>query len=699
MSFHYRIAHSITGRLRLYLAPYPKKDSKALIEVLKNKQGIQKVRMNDFCGCVILHYDPKIITRDELLTICQKLSPDKLKQSNSFSHRTQDECNSSSPLPLVLSTAAVASGIFWDSALVPWFLLGASLPIFQCALKAFFQKGKINVDTLDASATTLLLGQGQYMTAATMVWLISLGNFIRDATVRQSHKAIEKLFDGHEQSAWVVRKGKKMLIKVDRIQPKDEVVVYPGELIPVDGPVLMGKATVDQKILTGESMPVEKEKGSYVYAGTVVREGKLYLKAKKTGADTTKAKIIHLVNNAPVRETKVQNYAELFADRLVPWSFLGAGAFLVGTGNINKTVSLLIVDYGTGIRIAAPTTVLSSIAKAARQGILIKGGKYLETLAEVDTIVFDKTGTLTTGDAEVIDIISYYPKISPDEILTMAAAAENRLTHPVAEAIVRSAKNRGLAIPERESSEYTIGLGIEATVKGAEVLVGCHRFMEQKKIPVGKADKDILNINGRAAAPLFVALDGTLIALLIYTDPIRPETPNVLKTLRRQGIKNIVMLTGDHPAIAENVAQTLGISHYIAEAFPEEKAEVVKSLQKKGHRVAVIGDGINDTPALVQADVGISIKGGADVAIETAHVAFLSGNLQKLPQAIAIARESMALIRQNWKLNLYPNTGAIALALFGVLGPVGTTIISNGSAIIASLNALRPLFTKAENGV
>ncbi|MGA1876237.1 MAG: heavy metal translocating P-type ATPase, partial [bacterium] len=526
-----------------------------------------------------------------------------------------------------------------------------------------------------------------------MVWLICLGNFIRDITRQQSHRAIERLFDGKDQLAWIVLNGDKIQIKADQVQVGDEIVAYPGELIPVDGTILSGKATVDQKFLTGESLAVEKQREHFVYAGTVVREGKLYIKAEKVGAETTKSKIIQLVNNAPVRETRIQNYAERFANRFVPWSFLAAGISFGVTGNVDRTASLLIVDYGTGIRIAAPTTVLSSIAKAAHHGILIKGGRYLEGLAEIDTIVFDKTGTLTLGEPEVVEIISYRKDVSPDQILAIAAASEDRLTHPVAEAIVRAAQRRRIDIPEREASEYTIGMGVEALINGSSVLVGCHRFMDLKEVKTGEANKDIFKINGRAAAPLFVALDGQLIGLLIYTDPIRPESPKVIQALQRRGIKNIIMLTGDHPAIAGNVAGKLGLQSYYADAFPEEKAEVVRSLQDHGYKVAVVGDGINDTPALVQADVGIAVKGGADVAMETAHISLLEGNLWKIPQAIDISREAIHLIEQNWKLNWYPNTAAIVLALVGGIGPVTTTLISNGSAVVASLNALRPLLT------
>ncbi|MEW5803076.1 MAG: heavy metal translocating P-type ATPase [bacterium] len=707
MPFRCRIIHAIRGRIRLYIESirlFDDEDAGAFKAFLQDQEGIQGVRLNRNCRCVILTYCPDLLTEDDLVRAIEELSLDALKyyqgKSAGGEFRSCDAsvADVSSWLPLALSSAAVVLGTVSESALVPWFLIGASIPIFSRAFNSLIaQKGKLNVDVLDASATAVLTFRGQFTTAAGMVWLVSLGNFIRDATVQHSHRAIEKLFDGLDQFAWVVRDGKKIQIKVEAIRVGDEVVVYPGELIPVDGTILAGKATVDQKILTGESLPVEKGTGSLVYAGTVVREGKLYIKAEKVGAETAKSKIVQLVNNAPIRETKAQNYAEQFANRFVPWSFLAAGTSFVITGNTGTTASLLIVDYGTGIRVAAPTTVLSSMAKAAHHGILIKGGRYLELLAEVDTIVFDKTGTLTVGEPEVVEIIPHgRHKITSEQILALAAAAEARLTHPVAEAIARAAQQQGIAIPEREASEYVIGLGVEASVGGSTVLVGCHRFMTLKKIRIGKtANSDIARLNGRAAAPLFIALDGRLIGLLIYTDPIRPEAPSVVQALRRCGVETLVMLTGDHPAIAQKVANKLGITRFVADAFPEEKAEVVKSLQREGHTVAVVGDGINDTPALVQADVGIAVRGGADVAMETAHVSFLEGNLWKIPQAIDIARESSHLIRQNWKINFYPNTGAIALALVGAIGPIATTIISNGSAIVASLNALRPMIYRS----
>jgi Cu2+-exporting ATPase len=458
----------------------------------------------------------------------------------------------------------------------------------------------------------------------------------------------------------------------------------------VDGIVVGGFGLVEQKILTGESMPVEKSPGAKVYAGTVVSEGKVYVRATGVGRQTTAAKIVQLVRHAPVRETRIQNYAEAFADRVVPWSFLAAGgAFLTG-GGAESAAALLIIDYGTGIRMAAPTTVLASITKAARQGILIKGGGALERLADVDAVVFDKTGTLTLGRPEVVDIIPH-GSAGVEEVLTLAAAAEQRFTHPVARAIVRAARVRGLAIPERERSSYAIGLGVEAVVGRRTIHAGCERFMTAKGVDLRRTEDALARLDGASVSPVFIAADRELIGLLVYADPIGQEAPAVVRALRARGIREVAMLTGDRPAVARRVARSLGIDRHLAEVLPAEKLAFIKSLQDAGRTVAMVGDGVNDSAALAQADVGIAVRGGVDIARETAHVVLVEGNLRKIPRVVDIARESMGLIRQNWDVVYYSNTLALTLALTGFIGPVGATLISNGSGMAAGLNALRPL--------
>jgi Cu2+-exporting ATPase len=689
-----RLLHVSDGRVRLHADPADLFGDlgPAFEAFLREQSGVEDVRLNPGCQSVVLRYDPTLLAPEGAVALAHGLPLGRLDDYRPRNGNGQAHLGDTSAWRyLGLSTAAVVADLMFESAFTPWLLAGAAIPIFVRAFESLSEKGKLNVDVLDAAATALLTVQGQFRTAGVMIWLVSLGDVIRDLTLQQSHRAIEGLFEANIQYAWVVRDEKKIRVKVEEIDEGDEVVVYPGELITVDGTVLKGRAAVDQKILTGESMPVEKGEGDEVFAATVVRDGKLYLKASKVGEETMVANVVNLIRHAPVRETRVQNYAEHFADRLVPWSFLAAGAAAAATGSVNGAAALLIVDYGTGIRVSAPTTVLAAMTKAARHGVLIKGGRHLEQLAAVDTIVFDKTGTLTIGVPEVVEIIPYGRGVGPTHVLTVAAAAEERLTHPMAQAIVRAARMRGIEVPERETSDYAIGLGVEATVSGMSVLVGCHRFMASQGITMRRAQWDLRRIDDAAASPIFVAVDGDLLGILVCSDPLRPEAPEVVRALRERGVKEIVMLTGDHPAVAKTAAEALGITRYIADAFPEQKSDFVQSLQQRGATVAVVGDGINDSPALARADVGIAVHGGTDVARETAHVAVLEGNLWKIPQAIDIAREAMGLIRQNWDLVFYPNTVAIAASLAGLIGPVGATLLSNGAAVISALNGLRPL--------
>jgi Cu2+-exporting ATPase len=456
---------------------------------------------------------------------------------------------------------------------------------------------------------------------------------------------------------------------------------------------------VDQHTLTGESLPVEKNEGHAVFASTVVQDGKLYLRAEKVGEETEAAKIVRLIEDAPAHETRIQNYAERWANELVPYSFMGAGVSGMLRGGMRGAASILIIDYGTGIRIAAPTTVLASMTNALHHGILFKSGRALEQLAEVDAVVLDKTGTLTLGSPEVISVIPYGSH-SEDRVLSLAAASEQRLTHPVAQAIVRAAVAKKVPIPARISSDYTIGLGVESAINGYVVHVGCSRYLTQRGVSLSdQVIADLLRLDEQAISPVCVAVDGEIIGLIGYADPICPEAPEVIRELKMMGIKEILMLTGDHGGVARRVAENVGISRYVSEVMPDQKVSVVKSLQEQGRRVAVIGDGINDSPALANADVGIAVEGGADVAQETAQVVLLHGGLWKVPLAIEISKEAMTLIRQNWSIISVPNTLALGLAFVGLIGPGAATLLSNGSAILATGNALRPLLNgKGVNG-
>ncbi len=693
------VIHSLAGRVRLRVPALQVRSqlAEALLIFLQDQEGIQEVRVNTGCSSVTITFEPAVWAGEKLCGFLQGLRHEDIEAYQpkpAAAEQAQEVPGEESGPELWYSSTGIAIALFVEplaAIAVPVLLLASAMPMLKRAYRSIAVDGKLNVDVLDASATTLLTVQGALPMATGMVFLINVADYIRDLTVLQSKKAIEEVLAYQRNLAWVIRNGQTIQIPVGEIQKGETVVVYPGERISVDGTVQSGKALVDQATLTGESMPVEKNPGDPVFAATVLREGELYVQADQIGDETEAARIVRLVEGVPARETKIQNYAVKWANDLVPYSFgLGAVGAVIG-GGLQGAAAVLIVDYGTGIRIAAPTTVLSSMTKAIRHGILIKGGRHMENLAEVDAVVFDKTGTLTLGNPDVVDIYAL-GAFSRDEVLRLAASAENRLTHPVAHAIVRSAQERGLTISERTTSNYTLGLGVESVVDDRIVLVGNHRFMTQQHIFLSKKIKNhISDMEDRAVSPLCVAVDGRIAGLLSYMDPIRPEAAEVIQALKDRGIKEIVMLTGDHEKVAKRVATDLGIDRYIAEVFPGHKADVVKDLQRQGYKVAVVGDGINDSPALAYADVGIAVEGGTQVAQDTAHVTLLHGGLWKIPAAIDISREAVHLIHQNWKIISIPNTIALGLACIGILGPIGATLLSNGSAIIATLNGLRPI--------
>jgi heavy metal translocating P-type ATPase len=694
------IVHRLPGRVRLRV-PWIKNRpqiAQGLGAALSGIEGVNECRANAECASVTIAYDQHRWTAAKLTRRLNALTSRDLSRLTAVngSTRVGTETQNCSWFELSLSSVGVALGFLCEPlapVIVPLMLAGSALPMLKRAYEAVATEGRLTVDVLDASATALLSLQGQFTMATFMVWLINLGDYIRDATVSQARAAVESVLSYQESFAWVVRGRRKIRVPVPQIRVGDTVIAYPGDRISVDGIVLSGKAAVDQRALTGESMPVEKETGARVYAATVIHDGKLYIRTSHVGSDTEAAKIVRLIEGAPAHETAIQNYAERWANDLVPYSFMGAGVRGMFANGASGAASVLVIDYGTGIRIAAPTAVLATMTKAVRQGILFKGGRALEQLAAVDAVVFDKTGTLTTGQPEISDVLAYGSS-DRDKVLALAAAAEQRLNHPVAQAIVRSATAGKLTIPSRQSSDYTIGLGVTSRVNGYVVHVGCRRYMDQLGIELPKvAKRDAARFGQQAVSPVCVALDQRLIGLIGYADQIRPEAQAMVRNLKNLGIKEIVMLTGDHRNVAQHVAKQLGITSYEAEVLPPRKVEAVKALQARGYRVAFIGDGINDSPALAHADIGLAVKGGADVAQETAHVVLLNGDLHNISMAITLAREAVGLIQENWNIIAVPNTVALTLACLGVLGPGAATLLSNGSAILATGNSLRPLWT------
>jgi heavy metal translocating P-type ATPase len=424
----------------------------------------------------------------------------------------------------------------------------------------------------------------------------------------------------------------------------------------------------------------------------VIREGQITVRALRVGVATTAGQIVRLVESAPIGDTRMQNHAERFADRLVTPTLALAASTAAVTGDFNRFLSLVIVDYGTGIRVAAPTSVLSSMTHAARAGIIIKSGGHMEKLADIDTVVFDKTGTLTHGHPAVVDIIPYHDHITPNHLLGLAAAAETKLQHPVAEALRGKARQLGVNVPSCNETKYRIGLGVEGQVNGYYVHVGNERFMRQNEIRTDMSVLDRSGLDERGFSSLYIAVDGRLAGLVPYSDKIRDESPQVIRSLHERGIKNSIMLTGDNAVVARAVCGDIGLTRHFADMLPADKAAVIQELQREGRRVAMVGDGINDSPALSFADVGIAMKHGAEVTHESADVILMEDSLWKLVKAIEISQGAVSLIKQNYAIVAALNTLALALALpGGLITPEITALISNGSAILASGNGIRPM--------
>jgi Cu2+-exporting ATPase len=553
-------------------------------------------------------------------------------------------------------------------------------------------ESRLNIDVLDTLAITSSVLQGNPLAGCIITWLIKLGDWIRDLTAAGQKRAISELLEFQTKTAWVRRDGIIVQIPAAELAVGDIVVVYPGEMIPVDGEILEGHATIDQKTITGEGLPVSRGKGEAAFAATVIREGQVTLRALRVGTQTTAGQIVHLVESAPIGDTRMQNHAERFADRLVAPTLALAASTAAVTGDFNRFLSLVIIDYGTGIRVAAPTSVLSSMTHAARAGIIIKSGGHMEKLADIDTIVFDKTGTLTHGTPAVIDVLSYQDSITPNHLLGLAAAAETRLQHPVAEALRIRARQLKVNVPGCLESTYRIGLGVEGQVNGYYVHVGNERFMRQANIAVGKAFSDRAALDERGYSSLYIAVDGDLAGLVPYSDEIRRESRPVVERLHGMGIRNSIMLTGDNGVVARAVCRNIGLTEHFADMLPADKASVIQELQRSGRRVAMVGDGINDSPALSFADVGIAMKHGAEVTHESADVILMEDSLWKLVKAVEISQGAVRLIRQNYAIVASLNTLALALALpGGLITPEVTALISNGSAILASMNGIRPI--------
>jgi Cu2+-exporting ATPase len=706
----FTIRHSIRGRVRLHAPALYARDGGAneLLSWLQVRVGVLSARVNQDCAGLIVEYEttqPRSLPA--LLGDLRELDFDRLRLTVDATaaestgkalavaqKTTQPVAHKRARWPLFWPTVSVAFALSRSPLLaapnVP-LLLWNALPIFRRAWGVWSRERRLNIDFLDSLAVFASLWQNNHVAGSIIVWLIQLGDWIRDLTAAGSKRAVKDLLQFQEKTAWLLRDGHVVAIPAVQLAVADVLVVYPGEIVPVDGEIIDGRALLDQKTITGEGLPVTRSRGESVFASSIVREGQLTVRAQRVGSETMAGQIAELVDSAPIGDTRMQNHAERFADRLVlPTLALALGTAAV-TRDFNRFLSLVIVDFGTGIRVAAPTSVLSSMTHAARAGIIIKSGGHMEKLAQVDTVVFDKTGTLSHGTPHVVETISYHASLDENALLALAVAAETHLKHPVAEALRCKATELGLSIPPCDETEYRIGLGVEGQVDRYYLHVGSERFLRQNGIDTERCGGDRLRFDERGSSCLYVAIDGTIAGLVAYEDQLRPEAPLVIEALHALGVRNTIMLTGDNAAVARAVGRRLGLSSQIAEMMPTDKVDVIRRLQSEGRVVAMIGDGINDSPALTYADVGIAMKHGAEITHESANVVLMEDSLWKVVKALEISRDAVTLIKQNYAIVAVMNIAAMGLAIPSLIAPEITALISNGSAILASVNGIRPL--------
>ena len=588
----------------------------------------------------------------------------------------------------------MGSKLFVPAPIRTGLVLAKSLSYIKKALSCVGRR-KIEVPLLDGIAITTSIVRGDYGTAGSVMFLLDLGEIMEEWTHKKSVDDLAKKMSLNVSKVWLNVDGREVLTDVSKIETGDCVTVHMGNVIPLDGVIKEGEGMVNQASLTGEAIPVAKKPGGYVYAGTVLEEGELLIEVKENSGTPKYEKIVAMIEETEKLKSTVESRAEHLADRLVPYTLAGTGLVYLLTRNVTKALSVLMVDFSCALKLSMPISVLSAMREAQSHGITVKGGKFLEAIAEADTIVFDKTGTITKAQPVVSDVISFCDE-EPDELLRIAACLEEHFPHSMAKAVVRAAMDKGLVHEENHSKvEYIVAHGISSRIQDKKVIIGSYHFVfedEQCVIPQGK--EELFESLSGECSHLYLAIDGVLAAVIAITDPIREEAPRVVSMLRKCGLSKIVMMTGDSERTAKVVAAKVGVDEYYSEVLPEDKASYVEKEHQAGRKVIMIGDGVNDSPALSAADVGIAICDGAEMAREIADITIAGDNLEEL---VTLKRLSNALVKRihgNYRQIVGFNTGLILCGIGGVMQPATSALLHNTSTLAISVKSMKDLLNE-----
>jgi len=581
-----------------------------------------------------------------------------------------------------------------------WFLPYPMTALYTAAMsvKYIYQglkilcKGKIEVPVLDATAIGVSILRNDFDTASSIMFFLSIGELLEEWTHKKSVDDLARMMSLNVEKVWIKKNDQEILVAASTVKKGDLIVVHMGNVIPFDGTVIEGEAMINQAALTGESVPVRRSSEDSVYAGTVLEEGEITLRVEKTGGSSRFEKIVTMIEASEKLKSSLEGKAEHLADQLVPYTFAGTGLVYLLTRNVTKALSVLMVDFSCAMKLAMPISVLSAIREASKYHLTVKGGKYLEAVAEADTIVFDKTGTLTKAHPTVVDVISFNGD-DPDELLRVAACMEEHFPHSMAKAVVYAAKKRNLEHEEMHSKvEYMVAHGISTEIEGKRAVIGSYHFVfedEKCRIPEGK--EELFESLSGEYSHLYLAMEQELAAVIRIEDPLRDEAVEVIRLLKEEGIANIVMMTGDSERTAASIAKRVGVDDYDSEVLPEEKARFVEKERAKGKKVIMIGDGINDSPALSAADVGIAISDGAELAREIADITISADNLYELVLLKRLSDRLMQRIGRNYRLIVGINAALIALGVAGILQPTASALFHNTSTLFIGLDSMKNL--------
>lgn len=685
------IKHEIRGRIRVHLIGKAMSFAQAdtLQYQFEQMKDVTAVKVQERTMDVTICY---IGSREHIITALGQFSYDKVEVPEVYLKNSGREMNRFYWDKLVDQTVVhFVNKIFLPAPLRAGIATVKSVKYIVQGVKTL-AKRKIEVPVLDATAISVSLIRGDYKTAGAVMFLLSMGEILEEWTHKKSVGDLARSLSLNIDKVWIVTDDTEVQVSAAQIKEGDRIRVHMGAVIPFDGIVMEGEALVNQASLTGESLPVRKAAESPVYAGTVVEEGEITLLVKESTGSSKYEKIMTMIEDSEKLKSSLEGKAEHLADRLVPYTFLGTGLTLALTRNTVKALSVLMVDFSCALKLAMPLSVLSAIRESSAHDITVKGGKFLEAVAEADTIVFDKTGTLTKAQPTVAEVIPFDDR-SPDELLRIAACLEEHFPHSMATAVVVEAMKRGLVHEELHTKvEYIVAHGISSTINDKKIIIGSHHFVfEDEGAVVPEDKKEQFEQLPEQYSHLYMAMDGKLVAVICIEDPLRVETAEVIRELKHLGIHKVVMMTGDSDRIAANIAQKAGVDAYYSEVLPEDKANFVEQEKKAGHKVIMVGDGINDSPALSAADVGIAISEGAEIAREIADVTIAADDLREIITLKKISNALMKRIDRNYKVIVGFNTALILFGVGGVLQPTMSALLHNTSTILISLKSMENL--------